>query len=1187
MSTFKKVISLVLCAAILVGSFALVGGLVAPVASAEEVKVGTTTRVKKSTDANGAEKILTDVTGIMSYDDLVAAYGSATGTDGLTDGFVYIGAEFYEPDGTLTDYYINAGDMLTARVYLKSNMYVGESTLMQFFNNSVWDVKEAVKGTTTVNAQGYASGAQAESNKSHPAWTSNGYKCMVTSLNINSGWIKSTCGFDTAYLTGTDFIQVQTKCDSAVSSYPYDMTSDEWLLTYNVTAKAGLADGTELSIESPDVIWGTWVNGTKHDTRKRNYVPTAHKTTTVSVVGDCKAFAPAFDAGTLDYVIYGFEHTFVIGKPEAAVTYDVNFFENDGTTPAAETAAYEVDTAVKFPEAAENQIAWAVIKEGLDAPGTLLTPDADGNYSYTVTKPVSFMRVLADDKFDVELSLGADSSVDEALLPEGVSYDAAKNALVIALPVGGTFDLSTIPAEALSKKDNTFVDWNVAGVTGASSVEGTVLTLGSVNGKGGTAVTAEIAANWKTAEYTARYFLNKEAYENGEDPIGEEIVVANAAAKFTSDNLVADKKFAGWYRADTNEFVNDKKKTVGQYTYSQDLDFYADWTDYANLATFMIRDYENGEGWAVAYVDKGDAAEGKTIPKATLKTIKDNAVNALGANFVQILDMDPDLIPEGETMKDHIAVQAYGDGSFVNDLVYSGNKVYYIATTMSYSVTWKVPVYDAEAGEFTEEYTEFNTSTSTAYTPTNGIDAYFATAKFTEKVETPTGWEISSWIDEATGEAAVFNENGMYELRGTENKAVTLKAVYTLIEYTVSFNLNNIGNPDIVMLDGTFTLGEEIVIDGASFTLNGEPTVLPVVGKDSTEQPDGGYIVPEGYKFAGWTYSTGAENVDAAFPVKLTAELIGANLIKGSVCFSAKWDAKEYSLKFYIINANGEEELYGTEYKVKVGENLTTYKDVSNEAIAEINAKAPEGKSFVKIWLDKSTGAPDSLTKMPARDMVYVASYVNSTIEVYIDYNNLDTPDLNTTLQKFKDVSLTYGQDITTVISEAPYYERSFKTCVERANISDSNKPANASEIVGWNVYYVEANADPYTAEWKSGVNAQGTNVAATTLIFQPVWKAHKDMFFRAYDTDDKIYLALGKDFKLHYWNNGAIVEKYKDTQYNTNPETNVVLFFTIGIEWDNLSMTFSAFPIPKSVFTLEGMLGLFEMLGNLIGSLL
>ncbi|MBQ2903660.1 MAG: hypothetical protein IJE48_04610, partial [Clostridia bacterium] len=925
----------------------------------------------------------------------------------------------------------------------------------------------------------------------------------------------------------------------------------------------------------------------KHDTRKRAYTPCAHITATgITSVSKCATMASQLDSGALDYVIRGLEYTFKVGKPEAAVTYDVNFFENDGTTPAAETTAYEVDTAVKFPEAAENQIAWAVIKEGLDTPGTLITPDADGNYSYTVTKPVSFMRVLADDKFNVELSLGAGATF-EGELPDGATYDAEKNAIVIALPVGGTFDLSTIPTDGISKKDNTFVDWNVAGVTGASSVEGTVLTLGSVNGKGGTAVTAEIAANWKTAEYTARYFLNKEAYENGEDPIGEEIVVANAAAKFTSDNLVADKKFAGWYRADTNEFVNDKKKTVGQYTYSQDLDFYADWTDYANLATFMIRDYENGEGWAVAYIDKGDAAEGKTISKANLKTIKDNAVNALGANFVQILDMDPDLIPEGETMKDHIAVQAYGDGSFVNDLVYSGNKVYYIVTTMSYSVTWKVPVYDAEAGEFTEEYTEFNTSASTAYTPTNGIDAYFATAKFTEKVETPTGWEISSWIDEATGEAAVFNENGMYELRGTENKAVTLKAVYTLIEYTVSFNLNNIGNPDIVMLDGTFTLGEEIVIDGASFTLNGEPTVLPVVGKDSTEQPDGGYIVPEGYKFAGWTYSTGAENVDATFPVKLTAELIGANLIKGSVCFSAKWDAKEYSLKFYIINANGEEELYGTEYKVKVGENLTTYKDVSNEAIAEINAKAPEGKSFVKIWLDKSTGAPDSLTKMPARDMVYVASYVNSTIEVYIDYNNLDTPDLNTTLQKFKDVSLTYGQDITTVISEAPYYERSFKTCVERANISDANKPANASEIVGWNVYYVEANADPYTAEWKSGVNAQGTNVAATTLIFQPVWKAHKDMFFRAYDTDDKIYLALGKDFKLHYWNNGAIVEKYKDTQYNTNPDTNVVLFFTIGIEWDNLSMTFSAFPIPKSVFTLEGMLGLFEMLGNLIGSLL
>ena len=908
MSTLKKVISLVLCAAILVGSFALVGGLVAPVASAAEETLGMKTTVKKSTDANGAEKTLTDVTGIMSYNDLVAAYGTETGADGLTDGFVYIGAEFYEADGTLTDYYIMPGDVLTSRVYVKSNMYLGEATIMSFFDNSVWDVKKAIAGTPSYDANGYTSGSQAESNRNHPAWTSNAYKCMVTSINItNVGWIKNTCGFDTATLAGTDLIQVQTQVDAGVSSAAYQLTSDEWLLTHIVTLKESVEIGSTVKVTSPDVVWATYINPSnkKHDTRKRAYTPCAHITATgITSVSKCATMASQLDTGALDYVIRGLECTFKVGKPAAAVTYDVNFFENDGTTPAVETAAYEVDTAVKFPEAAENQIAWAVIKEGLDTPGTLITPDADGNYSYTVKMPVSFMRVLADDKFDVTLSLGANSSVDEALLPEGVSYDAAKNALVIALPVGGTFDLSTIPAEALSKKDNTFVDWNVAGVTGASSVEGTVLTLGTVNGKGGTAVTAEISANWKTAEYKARYFLNKEAYENGEDPIGEETVVANAAAKFAADTLVTDKKFAGWHRADTDEFVNDKKKTVGQYTYSQDLDFYAEWSDYANMATFVIRDYENGEGWATVYVDKGDAAEGKTIAKSNLKSIRDNAVNAIGANFVQILDIDPDLIPEGETMKDHIVAPVYGDGSFVNDLAYSGHKVFYIVTTMDYSVTWKLPVYDAEAGEFTEEYEEYTSTVSTSYTPTNGIDPYFATAKFTEKVTAPTGWEISSWIDEATGEVAEFNENGMYVLKGTENKAATLTAVYTLIEYTISFNLNNIGNPDVLMLTGTATLGEEIVIDGAEFTLNGEPTVLPVVGKDASEQPEEvNYIIPEGYKFAGWTYSTGAENVDAEFPVTLTEDIIKANLIKGSICFSGKWDAKEYSLKFYIINA--------------------------------------------------------------------------------------------------------------------------------------------------------------------------------------------------------------------------------------------------------------------------------------------
>ncbi|MBQ2841760.1 MAG: hypothetical protein IJE72_01835, partial [Clostridia bacterium] len=968
---------------------------------------------------------------------------------------------------------------------------------------------------------------------------------------------------------------------------PYQLTSDEWMYSYYVTVKDSVEVGTTISVTSPDVIWQSYMmNATSHDSRKRAYIPCAHITAAgITDTSKCKTMFSQMNSGALDYFINELEHTFIVGKPAEAKKYNVEFLEADGSTKIGEAAEYAEGASAAFPAAAENQIAWAVVKEGMETPGTLIEPAEDGSYSYTVkAMDVAFMRVLADSKYNVEVSLGTDITVDETKLPEGVSYDAAKGALVIALPVGGSFDLSTIPSDAFSKKDNTFVEWDLTGVTGASTVEGSVITLGNVNGAAGTTVTAKIAAKWEVATYNIRFFSSKEAYENGEAPVIEATIPAGGeydTKKNVTDALNSMKKFAGWYAAETDALATGNYKLT-KYSYSKDMDFYAAWTDYANLATFMVRDYENGEGWTAVYTDKADG-ESKTINKTVLNNIKNNAVNALGAKFVQLVDMDPDLIPEGETLRDHIAVPVDGTGSFVNDLVYSGNKVYYIATTMDYTVTWKIPVYDAEAGEFTEEYTEYPATVSTAYTPSNGIDAYFAVAKFSEKITNPTGWEITGWIDDATGEAAVFNDKGMYELRGIENKTASLTAVYSLIEYNVAFNLNNSDSPDVVTMVGTVTLGDSIEIDGAEFTFKGEASALPEIGVENSEQPDGGYILPSGYVFKGWTVGSGSNKANAEFPMTLTATMINTSLVNGAIQFSGEWEAKEFNLKFYIINAAGEEELY-SEHTVKVGENLTDYKSVSDEAYAEINANAPEGKIFSKIWINKETGTSDSNTKMPAKDLVYVASYVSQTVKVYIDYNHLETPDLTQSMEEFKKAALIYGQDITEVKSGDPYYERSFETLVKRSLIT--TRP-EASEIVAWNIYHVDAGADPYTAEWKSGVNDAGTNLAATTLIFQPVWKAHKDMFFRAYDTADNIYLALGKDFKLHYWNTGVIVDKYSETQYNTDPENKIVLFFTIDIDWENLTMSFEAFPISKSVFTIEGMLGIFEMLKNLIGSLL
>ncbi|MBE6771745.1 MAG: hypothetical protein E7547_06350, partial [Ruminococcaceae bacterium] len=125
MSTFKKVISIVLCIAMLAGSFAMLGGLATPEASAAE---GTSQ--------------------IDSYESLAATY----------DKFVYFGSEVYElditvnADGTysdpqnqeLTDYYVDAGQILEVRLYIKSDMYMGNGQFFIAYDNAFFDVTHPI-----------------------------------------------------------------------------------------------------------------------------------------------------------------------------------------------------------------------------------------------------------------------------------------------------------------------------------------------------------------------------------------------------------------------------------------------------------------------------------------------------------------------------------------------------------------------------------------------------------------------------------------------------------------------------------------------------------------------------------------------------------------------------------------------------------------------------------------------------------------------------------------------------------------------------------------------------------------------------------------------------------------------------------------------------------------------------------
>lgn len=247
---------------------------------------------------------------IDSYESLVSNYGTAIGDDGLTDGFVYVGTEFYEEDGNLTDYFVNPGDKLTVKVYLKSNMYTADCNLITLFDNTFFDVKIVDDGAPT-DGDGYTSmHEEAVINDNHPVVMSHGITHIATSKNLNAkglGAVQKFCGFSQEYLENTDLVQNSSVINIQKSDAPYEMTSDEWIFSYYVHVKEDLAEGTKGIVDSPEAIWQSVireVNGkTKHDPRMLAKVPVRHITEDVKNAGDFVQMASEMDKGTLDYFI--------------------------------------------------------------------------------------------------------------------------------------------------------------------------------------------------------------------------------------------------------------------------------------------------------------------------------------------------------------------------------------------------------------------------------------------------------------------------------------------------------------------------------------------------------------------------------------------------------------------------------------------------------------------------------------------------------------------------------------------------------------------------------------------------------------------------------------------------------------------------------------------------------------------
>ena len=549
-SVLKRTLATVL-SLIMVMGMCVVGGVSAPVASAAE----------------GTSKI-------DSYATLNATYGQ----DG--NGFVYVGTEYYEADGKLTDYYVNAGDELTVRLYIKSNMYVGESYIISLYDNKFFDVKLAGGVGASVDQNGYTNNyAQGARNSNHPIIMENNSPHTITSINItNVGWIKNTCGFTTTYLAESDLVQSNTATDITVSTVAYDCTSDEWVFEYYVKVKEGLADGTVGIVDSPVALWHASINPStnKHDARKRAYVPVYPEINpaTRPDVTACKTMASQMDAGNLDtFINEDMYHEFTIGS--APVMNTVTFKNGDAIVS---TADYLSGASIVAPEDPSMEgyvfLGWAV--EG--------TTDIIDFATYKMgAEAVTFVAV-----FEEIPTYTATFMVDGAVYGEVLSYEEGESIVAPADPekdgfifngwepevgVMGTEDV-VFNAKWKEKSSVYFMDGEtqidvVKGEAGETVAEPDALTKEGYTFNGwvyadNTAVTFPVTltedaiyiyASWTAIKYEVSFDDNGNV-SSDEFDFGSTITLPTPEAQ-------KGHTFIGWFDENGNEFTADSTVPVG------------------------------------------------------------------------------------------------------------------------------------------------------------------------------------------------------------------------------------------------------------------------------------------------------------------------------------------------------------------------------------------------------------------------------------------------------------------------------------------------------------------------------------------------------------------------------------------------------------------------------------------------
>lgn len=642
-------------------------------------------------------------------------------------------------------------------------------------------------------------------------------------------------------------------------------------------------------------------------------------------------------------------------------------------------------------------------------------------------------------------------------------------------------------------------------------------------------------------------------------------------------------------------------KTTYKHESVNDVTVSAVWSKTKYVLTFMIKDYSTGD-WKEYSTKSGYYGDtGIDVLEDIVKQVKPADANWSG----KLVAASTGVYDLAEPIKDDKTGAVTAEPKKQSGTIeFTSTTTYYIYTAVRYTLTVKVPTFDAETKTFTTTFTDLETESDVSGESNTGICTYSVPVnKRKDVVERPGdgAYEIASWTD-ADGQPFTFTENGAkFNITPEHGSVIVATANYKPYEYQVGFYTQNVSK---VLYTLPAKVGEDIDLTEGELKYMADKTTpvqtykFPTEGVESSQQADGAKNwAPVGYRFDGWYLTNDAskqtEETKLTFPLEITESMVASTYpitmnslnfdsTKKTLMFYPKWTAIEYPVNFYITNAANEKELY-TKMDIAVGTNISPYIDLVSTAAekAKINAKAPEGKTF-SIWKTEST-------YVLAGGMDVVAQYTDTTFTVYIDLNNGREGSKPSSFG-----TAVYGTD-PEFEEEEIGGDRGAGLSIRKRPMYNNDKPIGNYEIIGWKVFYLEDPADISNPEkWKEGYSPNGERKAYAPIVYQAQWISHDDLLFRTYDTAGVLYSALSKNFKRYYWSNNTSCDK-SEASINAYPDTQFVAFITPTLEnfewsgffsadmWSKVSLRFDAKGLANDTFSPENIAALIRLLISLI----